>query len=79
MWMVMRRSALLAVAGVTIGSLIAIAAGRSLQALLFGVSPADPTVFAVAIVLAILMTTVASILPAWRAVRVDPITATRAD
>jgi predicted permease len=79
MWMVMGRSAVLAIAGVTIGGLLALAAGRSLQALLFGVSPANPAVFAAAIGMAVLMTAVASILPAWRAIKVDPITATRTD
>ena len=41
--------------------------------------PANPTVFAAAIALAMLMTLAGSLLPAWRAVRVDPIAATRAD
>jgi ABC-type antimicrobial peptide transport system permease subunit len=79
MWMVMGKSTTLAVIGVGIGATLAYAAGRSLQALLFGVSPADPTVFAVAIGISVLMTLAGSILPAWRAVRVDPITATRVD
>ena len=77
--MVMRRSAILAVVGVTIGAAAAYAAGRSMQALLFGVDPADLTVFASAIALAMLMTLAGSLMPAWRAIRVDPITATRAD
>ena len=79
MWMVMSRSAVLAIAGATIGGLLALGAGRSLQALLFGVSPADPTVFSAAIGVSVFMTLGASILPAWRAIRVDPMTATRTD
>ncbi len=79
MWMVMRRSTLLAIAGVTIGGALAYAAGRSMQALLFGVDPADVAVFAAAIGLSLLMALAGSIAPAWRAVKVDPITAARAD
>jgi putative ABC transport system permease protein len=77
--MVIGRSAVLAVLGVVIGAALAYAAGRSMQAILFGVDPANPVVFAAAIALALLMTLAGSLLPAWRAVRVDPIAATRAD
>ena len=77
--MVVGRSAWLAIAGVAIGAALAYAAGRSMQALLFGVDPADPGVFAAAIALAVLMTIAGSLLPALRAIRVDPIAATRAD
>jgi predicted permease len=79
MWMVMSRSTTLAVIGVSIGALIAYAAGRSMQALLFGVDPADTAVFSAAIGLSLLMTLAGSLLPALRAIHVDPITATRAD
>jgi putative ABC transport system permease protein len=79
MWMVLGRSAALALAGVSIGGVLAYAAGRSLQSLLYGVSPADVTVFAAAIALSFLMALAGSILPAWRAMRVDPITATRTE
>ncbi len=79
MWMVMGRSTTLAMIGVSVGAVIAYAAGRSMQALLFGVDPADITVFAAAISLALLMAVAGSIIPAWRAIRVDPMTATRAD
>ncbi len=77
--MVMGRSAIMALLGVAIGAALAYAAGRSMQAVLFGVDPANPTVFAAAIALALLMTLAGSLLPAWRAVRIDPIQATRTD
>ena len=79
MWMVMGRSAVLAALGVTIGGALAYVAGRSLQTLLFGVSPGDVSVYSAAIAMALLMTLAGSLLPAWRAVRVNPITATRAE
>jgi putative ABC transport system permease protein len=77
--MVIGRSAMLAAFGIVIGATLAYAAGRSLQSLLFGVDPGDLTVFAAAILLALVMTVGGSILPAWRAMRVDPIEATRAE
>ena len=79
MWMVMGRSTTLAIIGVTVGAVVAYAAGRSMQALLFGVDPADVTVFSAAIGLSLLMALAGSLIPAWRAIRVDPMTATRAD
>jgi ABC-type lipoprotein release transport system permease subunit len=50
-----------------------------MQALLFGVNPADPSVFLSALGMAAIMTLAGSLLPAWRAVRVDPIAATRTE
>jgi putative ABC transport system permease protein len=76
---VIGRSALLAGIGVTIGVALAYATGRSIQALLAGVDPSDLTVFAAAALLAVVMTLAGSLLPALRAVRTDPLTATRAE
>ena len=77
--MVMGRSVVMALIGVGIGVAVAYAAGRAMQALLFGVDPANPGVFGAAIALALLMTIAGSLLPALRAIRVDPIAATRSD
>jgi predicted permease len=77
--MVMGRSAVLALLGVTIGIAVAFAAARSMQSLLAGVEPGNVTVFAAAVGLSLVMALAGSILPAWRAVRVDPLVATRAD
>jgi len=79
MRMVLGRSAMLACAGVIIGGALAYAAGRSIQSVLFGVNPADVVAFGSAVVVAFLMTIAGSLLPAWRAVKVDPITATRSE
>jgi len=76
---VVGRSALLAGLGVTIGALVAYAAARSMQSLLAGVEPENGPVFAAAVGVSLLMALAGSVLPAWRAVRVDPLTATRAD
>jgi predicted permease len=77
--MVVGRSAWLAGIGVTIGVAAAYAAGRSMQSLLAGVDPANVTVFGAAAVLSVVMTLAGSLMPAWRAMRVDPLEATRAE
>jgi predicted permease len=79
MRMVLGRSALLALIGVVVGAAAAYAVGRSMQSLLFGINPADAVAFGSAVVVAFLMTIAGSLLPAWRAVKVDPITATRSE
>jgi ABC-type antimicrobial peptide transport system permease subunit len=67
----------LAIAGVAIGAAVALWAGRFIEPLLFGESPRDPVVFA--IVAAVLLGTAlaASLLPARRATRADPLMALR--
>jgi predicted permease len=77
--MVMRRCAMLCVGGVIPGMAIAYAAGRSMEALLAGVKPADALTMAGAVGLSMLMTIVGSLAPTLRALRVDPITALRAE
>lgn len=77
--MVLGRSVMMAAIGIAIGAVLAYVAGRTMQAMLFGVEPANPAVFGGAIALAAVMTMAGSLLPAWRAARVDPISATRAE
>jgi putative ABC transport system permease protein len=77
--MVLRQGVLLAAAGVLPGICLAYAAGRAMQALLAGVQPGDAATFLAAAGLCLLMTMSGCLLPALRAVRVDPITAIRAE
>ena len=77
--LVLGQGLLLAGAGVALGLLLAAAAGRALEALLFGVSPADKLIFATAVGVSLAMTLAGSLLPALRALRVDPLTAMRTD
>ena len=58
---------------------IAYAAGRSMEALLAGVKPADAVTLISAVALSALMTIIGFLAPTLRAMRVDPITALRAD
>jgi ABC-type antimicrobial peptide transport system permease subunit len=75
--MVLRRGALLAAAGIVPGVALAWYAGKTLQALLAGVKPYDAATFLAAAGLCLLMTMLGCLLPAWRAARVDPMTAMR--
>jgi predicted permease len=65
--------------GVACGILLALAAGRLVRALLFGVDAADPSAMLLSACLLLLVAAVATLLPALRAARVDPVTALRAD
>ena len=76
---VLQRSAALAVAGVIPGVALAYAAGRSMEALLAGVKPADTATLVAAVGLSVLMTVLGSLAPTWRALRVDPISALRTE
>ncbi len=69
----------LAGAGVIIGLAGAAAAGKAAQSLLVGVSPFDPISFTGVSLFLMLVALAASVLPARRAMRVDPIIALRAD
>jgi putative ABC transport system permease protein len=79
MSMILRDGFLLASAGISIGALLAYTAGRVMESLLAGVQPGDPPTFAAGVVLALLMTLAGSFFPALRAIRVDPMTAIRAE
>ncbi len=77
--MIVGRGTLLAGLGIALGSAGAYAAGRAMQALLAGVSPADAPTFAAAMALSVAMTLLGSVVPALRALRVDPVVVLRAD
>jgi putative ABC transport system permease protein len=65
--------------GVAIGIVLSIAAGRLVQSLLFGVEASDPSAMLLASGTLLLTAILAALVPAWRAARVDPVTALRAD
>jgi len=68
-----------AVIGIVLGAAGAFAAGKLIASLLFGVPSYDPLTFGVVAVVLLVVATVASLVPAWRASRVDPNLALRAE
>ena len=77
--LVFRSAAKLALTGCALGLLGAVAASRLLRTLVFGVSPFDPLVLALAAVLVLMLAMAASLLPARRAASIDLIKSLRAD
>ena len=66
-----------ALIGIAVGAAGAFAAARVLQKLVFGVSPSDPLTLAVVAATLALVALMASLVPAFRAARVDPLNVLR--
>jgi predicted permease len=77
--LVVGRAARLAALGAAIGILAALFATRWLESLLYGVSATDPITFIGVPLLFLGVAVVASYAPAWRATRIDPVKALRAE
>ncbi len=77
--LVIRQGLRVAALGVALGALLALAAGKALASLLYGVSPYDPLVLVAAATVLLAAAAVASWVPARRATRVDPVVALRAE
>jgi len=75
--MVLKESLVLVSVGIAIGVSGAFAATRLISTMLFGVGAADPLTIGIAIVLMITVATLAVLLPARRASKVDPLVALR--
>lgn len=75
--MVLRQGVTLAAVGIAIGTVVALWTGRLLSRFLFGVAPNDLVSFGVVIVVLAVVALAASLVPALRATRVDPMTALR--
>src|SRR5207249_12190381 len=76
---VMGQGARLASVGIVGGLAMAAAANHLLSSLLYGTSPTDATTFAAVAGLLVVVSTAASVIPAIRATRVDPLIAIRTD
>ncbi len=76
---VLRQGLRFALAGAALGIAGGLAVTRLLQGFLFGVSASDPGAFLGAAALLVLVALGASLGPAWRATRVDPMVALRND
>jgi ABC-type antimicrobial peptide transport system permease subunit len=67
----------LAVAGVVLGIAVALTVTPLMRSLLFGVEARDPAVFGLAAIVLSTAALLATCIPAYRAARVDPVTALR--
>ncbi len=76
---VLRETGWLALSGVVIGLLVALASIRLVKSMLYGLTPKDPITLGGSVVLLLLMAFVAGWVPAYRASRVDPAEALRHD
>lgn len=65
--------------GVVVGIALALAAGRLIATLLYGIEPTNVVVIGGVSVVLLVVAVAAALAPAWRAARVDPITALRAE
>lgn len=77
--LVVRQGLVLACAGVAAGTVAAASLTRTIQSILFGVSPTEPAVFAAAAVILLAVAAAACYWPARRATRVDPANALRVE
>jgi ABC-type antimicrobial peptide transport system permease subunit len=75
--MVMAQGLLLVLIGVTAGLAVALVLSQVLESLLFGVTAHDPLTFATVTALLVIVGLVASVIPARRAMQVNPIVALR--
>jgi ABC-type antimicrobial peptide transport system permease subunit len=77
--MVMRQGFMIVAMGLVVGSILAAGAASVLRGLLYGVTPFDPVAWGFALTAMLAAAALANLVPARRAMRVDPITALRTE
>jgi predicted permease len=77
--MILAEGLALAAAGTVAGLLISAASMRLLRSLLYGISPIDPLTYAAVATFLTAVALLSSYIPAWRATKVDPMVALRAE
>jgi predicted permease len=78
-WMMVRETLVLVIAGAALGTLTSLGVNRYIAGQLFGVTPRDPVAIAVALSVLGIVTMAAGYVPARQASRIDPVTALRAE
>jgi hypothetical protein len=78
-WLVLRESLPLVAAGLAAGAIATLATTRVAEALVFGVRPGSPMMLTAPLVLMAAVAIAAIIIPAWRASRIEPLAALRAE
>ncbi len=77
LWLVGREAFMLVGAGAAVGFGLSIAAGELISNRLYGVAPTDPATLLMATMVLFVIAVAAACIPAWKASRIDPITALR--
>ena len=77
--MVLSGTLRLAAIGIVAGSLASFLVARAIASMLFGTQPTDPLTFTAMILLLVMIALGAGFIPAWRASRIDPTAALRAN
>jgi predicted permease len=77
LWMVLRESLVMSVAGAVVGLPLAVGAAYLLRSILYGLGPSDPLTFGAALCGMFVVALLASYIPARRATKVDPMVALR--
>jgi len=75
--MILREAAVLTVTGLVLGIGLALGAAQAAKSLLYGLKPRDPLTLVMAVVTLTAVAALASFLPAYRASKLDPLTALR--
>jgi len=75
--LVLRQALWIVATGVLFGLAVAVSGVRLLSAFLYGISPYDPLTFGAVPIIILIIGVVACLVPAFRAARVDPLTALR--
>ena len=65
--------------GIAVGMIAALTSAKVMATLVFGVSPSDPLTLAAVAAMLALVALMASLVPAYRALRLDPVKVLRAD
>jgi ABC-type antimicrobial peptide transport system permease subunit len=71
-WLMLKQGRTLALIGAAIGLFVAYYSGRIVSSRLYEVRAADPVILGIATMLVVAMALVATVIPAYRASRLDP-------
>jgi ABC-type lipoprotein release transport system permease subunit len=78
-WLIVREALLLVLVGGAVGLPFAFLAARAVRSLLYATAPSDPVAYGAAAGVLVVVGAFAAYIPAWRASRLDPMAALRAE